>query len=270
MSTATREPGHDVISKIAHHEEEVMGTVVTIDLFGDPATTSEEVTVPLRFAISSLYEADDVFSTWKPSSPMSRVRRGELAIIDAPNSIAEVLEGCRAARSLTDGWFDPWALPGGVDPTGYVKGWAAQRALNHLLAAPVLGAIVNAAGDIATFGVPSLRKPFQVGIVDSASTSELTAVVKLTNCIATSGSYERGAHLMNPRSGWFTTRVASASVTGPELGLADAIATALAIAGDELLPAVENLDEYEAFIVSHEGQRVWTSGFPLVALSVQR
>ncbi len=268
MSASAERPLNE-ISKIAHHEEDVMGTIVTIDLFGDPAVDIDEITSHLGFAISSLHEADDVFSMWKPSSPMSRVSRGELDVADAPRSIAEVLEGCRAARDLSLGWFDPWTLPGGVDPTGYVKGWAAQRALNHLLAAPVLGAIVNAAGDIAAFGVPLPNRPFQVGIVNPASTSELAAIVRLTSCIATSGSYERGPHLLEPRSGQFVTRAASASVTGPELGLADALATALAVAGEELLAVIEDLNEYEAFTISAEGDRRWTKDFPFTGLATQ-
>ena len=42
-----------------------------------------------------------------------------------------ICEGCQRAKNLTAGWFDPWAMPGGIDPTGYVKGWAAQLALDE-------------------------------------------------------------------------------------------------------------------------------------------
>jgi hypothetical protein len=34
---------------------------------------------------------------------------------------------CEAAREASDGWFDPWAMPGGYDPTGLVKGWAVDQ-----------------------------------------------------------------------------------------------------------------------------------------------
>ncbi len=132
-------------------------------------------------------------------------------------------------------------MPGGIDPTGYVKGWAAQRALGAFRASGVCGAIVNAAGDIASFGDLGGGKLFRVGIADPFSPGRLAEVVYLTRAIATSGTYERGNHLIDPRSGRPAARVASASVTGPDLGLADALATAVAVAGETGLDLIEAL-----------------------------
>ena len=81
-----------------------------------------------------LHHADEVFSTWQPDSPISRLRSGQITDAQAPAEVAEVLERCAAARELSGGWFDPWAMPGGIDPTGFVKGWAAQRALGAFAA----------------------------------------------------------------------------------------------------------------------------------------
>jgi thiamine biosynthesis lipoprotein len=254
-------------ARLVRINEEVMGTIVTIDLYGDAASEGEDFTPHLARAIASLHEADAIFSTWKSDSPMSRIRRGEIDLYDAPDEVSEVLAACEAARSLSDGWFDPWALPGGVDPTGYVKGWAAQRALGELLAAPLRGAIINAAGDIATFGSPSAEAGFEVGITNPLATDELVAVVDLRGCIATSGTYERGAHLVDPHTGLRRTGLASASVTGPDLGLCDALATALAVAGRDLLGVIEDLPEFEAFTVAFDSERNWTSGFALRSLA---
>lgn len=243
-----------------------MGTVVTIDLYGDPDLIGE-LDEPVWRACASLHEADEVFSTWKPESPMSRLRRGEFGAGAGPFEIDEVLDACLAIRELTRGWFDPWAMRGGVDPTGYVKGWAAQRALGYLLDAPVYGALVNAAGDIAGFGSLVSGEPFRVGIADPRAPRELSALVSLRGCIATSGSYERGEHLMDPFTTEFVTRLASATVTGPDLGMADALATALVVAGPDLLEVIENLPEFDAFGIGFDGERRWTSQFPLIALA---
>jgi len=181
---------------------------------------------------------------------------------DAPAEVAEVLDRCCIARELSGGWFDPWSMPGGVDPTGLVKGWAAQRALAAVVQSGVRGAMVNAAGDIAGFGGPSQSTPFRVGIADPSSPRQLACVVELRGSIATSGTYERGAHLVDPRTGEPTARLASASVCGPDLGLADALATALAVGGDDVLATIEQVDGYDALAIRLDGTRAWTTAFP--------
>ena len=187
---------------------------------------------------------------------------GEITCAQAPAEVSEVLEQCAVARELTGGWFDPWARAGGIDPTGYVKGWAAQRALSAFRASGICGAIVNATGDIASFGSLEPGRPFRIGIADPFSPGRLAEVVYLTGAIATSGTYERGNHLIDPHSGKAAARVASASVTGPDLGLADAFATALAVAGEDGLELIEALDGYEALIIAVDGSRRWTGHFP--------
>ena len=144
-----------------HHREEVMGTVVTFDLFCEGDVVRGQLYVRMARARALLQRADAVFSTWNEDSPISQLRRGEITVAQAPPEVAAVLEACEQARSLSQGWFDPWAMPGGLDPTGYVKGWAAQRALGTLVMPGVTGAIVNAAGDIASFGEAVRRQALQ-------------------------------------------------------------------------------------------------------------
>ncbi len=249
-----------------HHLEQVMGTVVTIDAYGVPGSVDGSPPADVRRALDEaraiLRRADEVFSTWKPGSPVSRLRRGEIPVGEAPPEVAEVLERCAVARELTGGWFDPWAMPGGVDPTGYVKGWAAQRALGAFSGCEISGVLVNAAGDVASSGGMTGGVPFRIGITDPFARDRLAEIIELTGAIATSGTYERGELVLAPRTGRAEARVAAASVTGPELGLADALATALAVAGAAELAIVERLDGYEALIIGADGTRHWTGRFP--------
>jgi thiamine biosynthesis lipoprotein len=246
-----------------HHREEVMGTIVTFDLYVRTSASRAAIYPQLARAKASLQRADAVFSTWKPNSPMSQLRSGDVTLAEVPRDIVDVLEACLKAKELTHGWFDPWSLPGGVDPTGYVKGWSAQRALDLLRDLPIVGAIVNAAGDIACFGSPDGQHPFRVGITDPFSKGQLSAIAELDGgAIATSGVAERGEHLFDPHAGTYRAGAQSATVTGPDLGLADALATAIAVCGDAGLELLYEIDDYEGFVISPDRSRIATPSFP--------
>ena len=250
------------------HLEEVMGTVVTFDLFVPEEVERGAIFPQLSRARASLHHAEAVFSIWKLDSPMSLLRRGEASLGEMPPEVAQVLEHCAAAKRLSRGFFDPWAMPGGVDPTGYVKGWAAQRALDLLRPLPLVGAIVNAAGDIACFGGPEPGQQFRVGIADPSAKGRLTAIARVEHSIATSGTSERGEHLLNPMTGERQAASTSASVTGPDLGMADALATALAVAGPEGLEILAAIPDYEGYLIAEDGQHLSTDGFPFTEVGL--
>jgi len=250
--------------KTLYHEEHVMGTVVTFDVYPGEFSDEDLLRESIESAVTILHDADDVFSTWKSESPLSRLRRGEIELDQAPLVVREVLDLCEVARSLSNGWFDPWSIPGGVDPTGLVKGWAAQRALEELHRHAIDGAIVNAAGDVASFGGPNGSSKFRVGIVNPAKPQTLACIVQSPGAVATSGEYERGQHLYDPFARTLATRSASATVVGPKLGLADALATALVIGGRDVLGAIVELQGYEGLIIEPDGSMRMTPAFPLV------
>ncbi len=255
-----------------------MGTVVSFSIrentTTDPAAgraAHERVMAGLEAAQARLRWVDDVFSTWKPESPMSRLRRREIRLEEAPPEVADVLELCRRVRVASDGWFDPWAMPGGVDPTGLVKGWAAERALDELKLAGAPAAMVNAGGDIAVFGQPAPGRSWRIGIQHPFVRDRilLTADLAGAGAVATSGSYERGAHLVDPRSGAPTTGLLSATVIGHDLAFADALATALYASEGELLERISLLIGYHGFIVDGRGRVHASRGFPIVLDGVE-
>jgi thiamine biosynthesis lipoprotein len=240
------------------HVERVMGTAVSFDVRGG---TPEA----LADACAVLHMADAVFSTWEPDSPMTRVRRGELSVGDVPREIAEVLALCAEAKRMSGGWFDPWGMPGGVDPTGLVKGWAAQRAADVLRAAGAEAAMVNAAGDIVTFGEPEPGRAWQLGIRDPREPGRIGWVVVVRDgAVATSAAYERGDHVLDPHTGAPARAALSATVAGPDLALADALATGLFAAGVAGLPLVDEQPGYEALLVGLGGETHMTAAFPLL------
>jgi thiamine biosynthesis lipoprotein len=234
------------------HAEPAMGTVFSFALV--PGTLPD---ADLRSAISAacacLHEADTTFSTWDPGSPVSRYRRGDAELAGLPAEVAEVLAACQAARRASGGWFDPWAMPGGFDPTGLVKGWTVDRALAILRRAGLPAAMINGGGDLAVFGRPGPGQHWRAGIRHPWRADALAGVVEVTAALATSGSYERGPHLIDPATGEPACRAASATVTGPRLALADALATAVAVGGDGALAAVTAAPGYAAYLIRPDG-----------------
>ena len=68
-------------------------------------------------------------------------------------------------------------------------------------------------------------------------------------------------HLIDPRSGRPAPPAASASVTGPDLGLAGTPGTALAVAGEQGLARIDGLVGYEALVINPDGSERRTQGF---------
>ena len=163
---------------------------------------------------------DATFSTYRADSEISRLGRGEL---DDPHPLVrEVLARCEALRRETDGYFDVRAA-GRLDPSGYVKGWAVERA-----AASGRGRfLIDAGGDVV------LRGAWRVGIRHPYERDRLAAAITVCDCaVATSGAYERGPHVVDPHTGRPASGLASVTVVGRDLGTADAYATAAFAAGD--------------------------------------
>jgi thiamine biosynthesis lipoprotein len=236
------------------HVEHVMGTAVSITVdpgSGDPAAA-------IARACAALHAADDTFSTYQVGSVLMRHRRGELPSEQLPPEMLEVLELSARAARLTGGFFDPWAMRGGFDPTGLVKGWAAGRAVRCLRDGGVAAAMVNAGGDVACFG----PAPWRIGVRDPGDVERLVCVADVREAIATSGGYERPGELVDPHDRRPATRLVQATVVGENLALADAYATALVVRGEHGLAMVEDTP-YEAVIVTHDGRMLATPGFPI-------
>ena len=242
------------------HVEHVMGTAVSITVEPGPDDTEA-----IAAACAVLHDADATFSTFKDGSLLSRHRRGELRSDELPPDLLEVLELSARAARLTGGYFDPWAMPGGVDPTGLVKGWAAQRALACLRDAGIEAAMVNAGGDIACFG----PAPWRIGVRHPFDADRLVCVADVDDAIATSGGYERPGELLDPSDGQPALRLAQATVVGEDLALADAYATALAVRGEHGLGMLDGTP-YEAVVVTHDGRMLATPGFPIAAPKLER
>ncbi len=246
-----------------HHVEHVMGMAVSIDI-RQPLPSRDS----LGEVIAWLHHVDSTFSTYKEDSEVSRFGRGELSAAELSAETAQVLLQCHDLNEITNGCFDAFAVPApngtNLDPSGFVKGWAIERAAAMLEASGASNLCINAGGDIALRGVPSDDNGWRVGIRHPDLPLQQAAVITLagTHAVATSATYERGAHIVDPRTGQPTTGLASATVVGRDLGIADAYATAIFVMGVDGLEWIEAQHGYEAYIITHEQTTHWTTGFP--------
>ena len=236
-----------------------MGTVVSFDV---PATAREDGS--LEAAIRWLHWVDRVFSPYRPDSDVSLLADAEVTIEACAPEMAEVIEACAFVRELSGGYFT--AAPAGrFDPSGYVKGWAVERAATILSQAGSANHLVNGGGDVQCVGgrpgpVPG---PWRVGVADPFRPGNLALVVQGMDCgVATSGTAERGAHIENPKAGRPAAGLASLTVVGPSLALADACATAGFAMGPDLAREwTASLDGYEAYAIPESGMIWQTAGF---------
>ncbi|MFB6770945.1 FAD:protein FMN transferase [Streptomyces sp. NPDC056337] len=226
-----------------------MGTVFSFDVRGGEPTA---VRAALDEAVAGLHRADEVFSTYRDDSQLSRLARDEVTVDACAPEVAEVLELAAEAERVSDGWFST-RYRGRLDPTGIVKGWAVERAARRIAAAGATGVSLNGGGDVQLLGSPGARRPWRVGVSDPLRPGGLAAVVSAAGAaelaVATSGSAERGAHVVDPRTGRSAvTDLLSVTVVAPRLTWADCWATAAFAMGSreglrwlESLPGVEGL-----------------------------
>ena len=193
------------------------------------------------------------------------MRHGKVAIENCPDDVIEVWDLCAQAKWLSDGAFDPWAVEGGFDPSGLVKGWAADKCANILIAVGAEHVQVNAAGDVALRGgwfdsTVEEVKPWSIGVVNPDNRLEVVKIYEITNgAIATSGTYERGAHIHDPHTGMIAIGAKSATVVGPEGWLCDAMATAVIVGGTDSAKwfGQPELDGYQLFGVNRHEDSAW-------------
>ncbi len=242
------------------HVEEVWGTKVTIDMRDWDLPGGHHAAVVA--AVQWMHWVDRTFSLYRSDSVLSRLARREIGLAECPAAVGDVLALARQCRELTGGAFDPrWPGDGTIDPTGLVKGWAAQAASAILAAHGSRHHSVNAAGDVWVQGQARPNQDWGVGVAHPLRHGYLVAVIAGRHrAVATSGVAERGDHVIDPRTGCPATAVASVTVVGPDLAHADAFATAGVALGEDATGLLECLDGdgWPSLVVFADG-RLWSS-----------
>ena len=212
---------------------------------------------------------DRLFSTWRDDSEIVRFAHGELEYDELDANVVTVLDLAEVLRVETKGAFDIRATaavpephgPGwcAIDPSGVVKGWAVERAATMLEDRGAANFWIDAGGDVVTRGSTAAGTGWRVGIQHPWRRDVVAAVVAVGDgAVATSGRYERGDHVICPRTGEPSRGLASVTVVGDDLARADAHATAVMALGVEGLDWLADRDDIDAMVITDD-EVVWTT-----------
>jgi thiamine biosynthesis lipoprotein len=240
----------------------VWGTIVDVDI-ASSVVSEDGLNQGMQQVIDFCKQVDADFSTYIDSSWITRLRTNKTEITSCPPAVQEVWELCLQAKYLTDGAFDPWAVEGGFDPSGLVKGWAADKCADLLVSLGIEHVQINAAGDLSLRGgfLDGVIKPWRIGVVNPDNRAEVIETFEISDgAIATSGTYERGAHINDPHTGLIAIGAKSATVVGPLGWLCDAMATALMVAGEDGAKyfSQPELEGYQVFVVDRHENTTWS------------
>lgn len=246
--------------------EECMGTVFVFH----GRTDRPDIENLLDKACDKLHEADRIFSLYKPESPLSQLARGETSVAACPPVVDHVWNLCEGWDKVTGGYFSAFTLEHTFDPSGLVKTWAAQAAIDVLVSEGVNDFTLNAGGDIWLSDNLTedddwkigIAKPTSIGSSDAGLLTVLNLKGTEFRALATSGTAERGKHIWNPQSADLAgDELAQVSVLAKDLVTADVWATAAFAEGARALDRISKQDGVEAFFVYADGRLDGTDGF---------
>ncbi len=143
------------------------------------------------------------------------------------------------------------------------KGYAADKAKILLISKGVTSGIINASGDMNTWGKQTNGEDWKVAITNPMDKNKVFALLPITNgSVVTSGNYEkyvnfngkRYTHIIDPRTGYPSTGIISVTVFAPKAELADALATSVFVMGKETgLDRINQLPKIECIIIDDNG-----------------
>jgi thiamine biosynthesis lipoprotein len=247
----TRAPGHRRV-------ERAMGTMISLyaPAGGASAEAADE-------AFAWLHEIDRRFSPFRADSEVSRLTRGEISTADVSADLIEVLEIAEIVEVLSDGAFDIRGHrgDGAPDPTGVVKGWAVDRAGDILSAGGVERFSLGAGGDVLVHGGRAAGVSWRIGVAHPDYGDAVALTLEADDlAVATSGTTERGRHIVDGRTGVAADELLTLTVAGPSLARADAYATAAFAMGQLGVRWVDSLPGYSAAGITHYGRLITTRG----------
>lgn len=151
---------------------------------------------------------------------------------------------------------------------GIGKGYAAEMAKTLLKKQGVTSGIVNASGDLTTWGLQANQQPWTIGIANPDHAQLPFSYLNVTDkAIATSGNYEKYvlitgkkySHTINPKTGLPVTGIKSVTIIGSHAEIADAMATPVTIMGVKAGLSLINQLPYLGCIIIDDNNKIYSS-----------
>lgn len=233
-----------------------MGMPVSVEIVG-ALDASDAIETTFRYFM----EIDERYSTYKPTSAISRINNG-LPEIEWNRETKYIFSLCDQTKRQTDGFFDI-VHDGHYDPSGLVKGWAIEQAAKRLQERNIANFCIEAGGDFQVSGTNAEGNTWKIGIRNPSNRNEIIKVLAVTQeGVATSGTAIRGQHIYNPHAP--TTPIddiKSLTVVGPNIYEADRFATAAFAMGRPGIQFIESRPELEGYMIDVSGIATFTSHF---------
>ncbi len=252
-----------------------MGTPITIKLYDktdDPSL--------LTFAVAEIKKLDKAFSHFNYDSEVSKINRlAGKSGVKVSDDMFRCVYSAKKIHRISNGAFDitlgsPWSLAINesrqriflrasgteINLGGIAKGYAAHRVRQLLLKNGVKSGMIDMRSTMAFWG----PKTWRIGVQHPREKNKLLGVVELTGgqSLATSGDYERGQHIIDPRTGKPADQCQGVTLIGQNAAELDALSTAVFVLGTmEGMELIGFLPEVEGVIVGVSGEVYKSSGW---------
>jgi len=243
------------VSEFLRSNFPVMGTMASIVV--SLAADDERAARAISAAEVSLQADEQRFSHYRSDSDISRWSAGHSVSPEAVAEIDHVLTACAALRTESQGAFRVnHPVTGALDTAGYVKGYAIAKAARRMLDCGVTDFVINVGGDAQAYGRAAIDRPWRIAIAHPFDRHRIVELIESTNgepfAVATSGTAERGAHIWSSDA-CDAGELISLSVTGPDITLADAYATAGFAMGEAGIDWVSAHGGYRCIAIRADG-----------------
>ncbi len=239
----------------------MMGMPVTVEI-AETAAERGGREAAIRAVFDYFTYIDETFSTYKMTSEITAINQGRLPREKWSKDMQTVFALSEETKQLSDGYFDIKRPDGTYDPSGLVKGWAIENAAKILEERGYKNFYVDAGGDVQTHGVNADGGKWTVGIKDPWDDAKNVKVVAVSGeGVATSGTYIRGEHIYNPKTGAAANEIISLTVIGPNIYEADRFATGAFAMGARGIRFIEAREGLEGYMIDKNKVATMTSGF---------